>query len=71
MEFEWIGLDDSLEGTRTRGANATSIDAFLVAETDSGRRRAYLIEWKYLEQYLSTRPTFKPTFPISTLQGVS
>ena len=59
VEFEWIGLDDSLEGTRTRGANATSIDAFLVAETDSGRRRAYLIEWKYLEQYLSTRPTFK------------
>ena len=35
------------------------IDAFLVAETDSGRRRAYLIEWKYLEQYLSTRPAFK------------
>ena len=59
VEFEWIGLDDSLEGTRTRGANATSIDAFLVAETDSGRRRAYLIEWKYLEQYLSTRPAFK------------
>ena len=59
VEFEWIGLDGSLEGTTTRGANATSIDAFLVAETDSGRRRAYLMEWKYVEQYLSTRPTFK------------
>lgn len=59
VEFEWIGLGGSLEGTTTRGANATSIDAFLVAETDSGRRRAYLIEWKYVERYLSTRPTFK------------
>ena len=59
VEFEWIGLDGSLEGTTTRGANATSIDAFLIGETDSGRRRAYLIEWKYVEQYLSTRPAFK------------
>ena len=54
VEFEWIGLDGSLEGTKTRGANATSIDAFLVAETDSGHRRAYLIEWKFVEQYQST-----------------
>ena len=59
VEFEWIGLGNSLEGTTTRGANATSIDAFLVAETDSSLRRAYLIEWKYAEQYLSTRPTLK------------
>ena len=52
VEFEWIGLDHALEGPgqRTRGANTTSIDAFVVAETKSGRR-AYLIEWKYVEEY--------------------
>ena len=59
VEFEWIGLGCSLEGGRTRGSQNTSIDAFLVAETGSGKRRAYLLEWKYLERYLSTRPKFK------------
>lgn len=59
VEFEWIGLPGSLERAGTRGANVTSIDAFLVAETEAGRRRAYLLEWKYVEQYLSTRPDFK------------
>lgn len=48
LEFEWIGLTHSLEGGRTRGANTTSVDAFLIADTDTGRR-AYLIEWKYTE----------------------
>ena len=52
VEIEWIGLDHALEGPghTTRGANTTSIDAFVVAETTSGRR-AYLIEWKYVEEY--------------------
>ena len=52
VEIEWIGLDHALEGPqqKTRGANTTSIDAFVVAETASGRR-AYLIEWKYVEDY--------------------
>ena len=52
VEIEWIGLDHALEGPgqKTRGANTTSIDAFVVAETTSGRR-AYLIEWKYVEEY--------------------
>ena len=59
VEFEWIGLGGSLEGGSARGARNTSIDAFLVAETKAGRRRAYLLEWKYVEQYLSTRPDFK------------
>ena len=59
VEFEWIGLARSLEGGRTRGAQNTSIDAFLVAETEAGRRRAYLLEWKYVEQYLRTTPDFK------------
>ena len=52
VEFEWIGLGHALEGkaeTR-RGAFATSVDAFLVAETRVGRR-AYLLEWKYTESY--------------------
>ena len=59
VEFEWIGLGHSLEGGRTRGSQNTSIDAFLVAETILGRRRAYLLEWKYVEQYLSSDPEFK------------
>ena len=59
VEFEWIGLGHSLERGRTRGSQNTSIDAFLVADTRKGRRRAYLLEWKYVERYLSTRPEFK------------
>ena len=59
VEFEWIGLGHSLEGGRTRGSQNTSIDAFLVAVTTAGRRRAYLLEWKYVEQYLSSAPEFK------------
>ena len=58
VEFEWIGLGRSLEEGTTRGAQNTSIDAFVVAVTTKGRRRAYLLEWKYVEQYLSTRPHF-------------
>ena len=52
VEFEWIGLDHALEGplVKTRGANSTSVDAFMVAETTAGRR-AYLMEWKYVEEY--------------------
>lgn len=53
VELEWIGLDHALEGPRvkSRGANSTSVDAFMVAETPAGRRRAYLMEWKYVEEY--------------------
>ena len=63
MEFEWIGLGHSLEGGRTRGSQNTSIDAFLIAVTTGGRRRAYLLEWKYVERYLSSRPEFKGDGP--------
>lgn len=59
LEFEWIGPDLSLEGGKVRGANNTSVDAFLLAETRSERRRAYLLEWKYVERYLSSAPEFK------------
>lgn len=52
VEFEWVGWREPLEGGRiTRGANQTSIDALIVARTTAGRR-AYLIEWKYCEEYL-------------------
>ena len=52
VEFEWIGRGHALEGpgVKTRGWNATSVDAFMIAETSAGRR-AYLMEWKYGEQY--------------------
>ena len=59
VEFEWIGIPRSLEGGTTRGANNTSVDAFLTVETESGRKRAYLLEWKYVESYLSSKPDFK------------
>jgi hypothetical protein len=52
VEFEWLGLDSTLEGSAyTRGANATSADAFMLAECTGGSRRAYLLEWKYVEAY--------------------
>ncbi|MDE0457014.1 MAG: hypothetical protein OXI15_06960 [Chromatiales bacterium] len=52
VELEWIGLAHALEGpaVKTRGANSTSIDAFMIATTPGGRR-AYLMEWKYVEEY--------------------
>ena len=60
VEFEWIGLGHSLEGGGTRGDQNTSIDGFLVAETKSGRRRAYLLEWKYAERYRAPFSSFNP-----------
>ena len=53
VEFEWVGLHSCLEGgPGTRGANTTSVDALMVAETAQGIRRAYLFEWKYVEEYI-------------------
>lgn len=52
VEFEWIGLETSLEyGPYTRGANSTSADALVVGTTSSGINRAYVLEWKYVEEY--------------------
>jgi len=52
VEMEWIGLDHPLErdAPPTRGANVTSVDAFMVGRTSAGLR-AYLMEWKYVEEY--------------------
>ena len=35
----------------TRGALCTSIDAMMVGEQLSGKRKLFLIEWKYTETY--------------------
>ena len=52
VELEWIGVDGPLEkdAPATRGAVNTSVDAFMIAETATGRR-GYLLEWKYTESY--------------------
>jgi hypothetical protein len=56
VELEWVGSKSSLEGgLGTRGPNTTSADAFMVGVTDRGVRRAYLIEWKYVEDYTGTK----------------
>ncbi len=55
VEFEWVGCDTCLEGgPGTRGANTTSVDALMVGVTGTGMRRAYLFEWKYVEEYIGT-----------------
>ena len=52
MAFEFIGSKQYLqERAFTRGANCTSVDAFMVGRTADGERRAFLIEWKYTEAY--------------------
>ena len=52
VELEWIGVGGPLEkdAKAIRGALTTSIDAFVVAKTATARR-AYLMEWKYVEEY--------------------
>ncbi|WP_082503792.1 hypothetical protein [Methylobacterium sp. Leaf117] len=55
VAFEWIGRADYLNeggatGARTRGANATSADAIVRFQTDTGIE-TLLIEWKYTESY--------------------
>lgn len=54
VELEWTG-QPTLEGSGQRGRFATSADALILAETRDGRRRAYLLEWKYVEQYAAGR----------------
>jgi len=52
IEFEWIGLEGSLEETADprRECGVTSADALMVAVTQR-RRRGYLFEWKLGESY--------------------
>jgi hypothetical protein len=52
VEFEFIGQCPRLEERAfTRGANCTSVDAFMIGRTAHGARRAFLVEWKYTEAY--------------------
>jgi hypothetical protein len=52
VEFEFIGAHPYLaEKAFSRGANCTSIDAFMIGRTAVGGRRAFLVEWKYTEAY--------------------
>ncbi len=56
VEFEWVGCESCLEGgSGTRGANTTSADALIVGLTQNGLRRAYVIEWKYVEEYIGAK----------------
>lgn len=71
VEFEWVGTKETLEKKRyTRGANATSIDAF-VTGVANGRRIGFFFEWKLVEEYrgdflgdgragMTRRETYKP-----------
>lgn len=52
VDFEFVGLSEPLEGGKpTRGAHVTSCDAIVLARTRKNTLRAYLMEWKYAEQY--------------------
>jgi hypothetical protein len=55
IEFEWVG-DPAIEligegHPRTRGANATSVDAAAAFVDRNKRKHLVLIEWKYTESY--------------------
>ncbi|MBN2073614.1 MAG: hypothetical protein JW770_06695 [Actinobacteria bacterium] len=52
VEFEFIGCKDYLgEKSWERGANCTSIDAAMIGRYGKGKRKIFLIEWKYTEYY--------------------
>lgn len=52
VEFEFIGAQPYLmEKAFVRGANCTSVDAFMVGRTVHGDKRGFLVEWKYTESY--------------------
>ena len=52
VDFEFAGIGQTLEGgVFSRGAHATSADAVMIGRSGP-ITRAYLIEWKYAEQYV-------------------
>lgn len=52
IAFEMVSSRDYLnEDEPTRGANCTSVDAFIYATDDNGERWLIPIEWKYTESY--------------------
>ena len=61
MVFEIVGKENYLnEVQHTRGANATSVDAFMVGKKSNGKNILILIEWKYTEYYSSSDFKYKP-----------
>lgn len=59
LTFEYIGPDDYFdEGAgkpRVRGSRCTSVDAAFLYRTSTGNTELALVEWKYTEQYKTTR----------------
>ena len=54
VEFEFIGTKQYLkEKSWTKGANCTSVDAVMIGKNSTGKRKFFLIEWKYTEYYSS------------------
>ena len=54
VEFEFIGTRQHLkEKSWTRGANCTSVDAAMIGKNSAGKKKLFLIEWKYTECYSS------------------
>ena len=52
VEFEFIGEKQYLkEKSWTKGANCTSIDAVMIGQNSVGKKKLFLIEWKYTEYY--------------------
>ena len=52
VAFEVIGEENYLgEKSHSWGANATSIDAVMIARRANGERTLVMIEWKYTEHY--------------------
>lgn len=59
LTFEYIGpsdyFDEGAGKQRKRGSRCTSIDAAFRYRTSTGTTELALVEWKYTEQYTSTR----------------
>jgi len=54
VEFEFIGTKQYIkEKSWIRGANCTSVDAAMIGKNSIGKRKFFLIEWKYTEYYSS------------------
>ena len=53
ITFEFVCKNKTLLGEKheTRGANCTSVDAFVLAETENEKKILIPIEWKYTESY--------------------
>lgn len=78
ITFEFVYKNISLLGERheTRGANCTSIDAFVYVQLMDGRKILIPIEWKYTETYNGKEATEKSLsrypqriLPSSNLKG--